>query len=90
MGEDQIALQGLNVGSLNLDRRELAKSRIDALDGLVAAGNFGDAPCRGRDSWMKGRIEPGGASLPVHCFQNRNWHGAGMKRDGHDYAFKTS
>ena len=54
MREDQIALQGRDVGRVDLDRGEFAEAGVDAVDGRVAGGDFGDAGGSLEDAGIEG------------------------------------
>ncbi len=74
MRQDQVALQGGGVLGLNLDRRQLAKAGIDAVDGGRATGRNRDTLLRHFDRRMTGRVELYGGTFAKDRFQIGKGH----------------
>ena len=71
MREDQIALQGGDIGGVDLDARQFAEAGIDAVDRRVAGGDLGDAGGSLLDALVERGVKPGRFAGPVDGFEGR-------------------
>ncbi|MEY9166480.1 hypothetical protein ABIE78_004599 [Sinorhizobium fredii] len=83
MREDEIALQGRHVGTVDLDGGEFAEAGIDAVDGGAARDDLGNAPSGVLDAAIEGAIEVGRLAGPVDRLQVPERYRAGFQNNGH-------
>ncbi|MEY9787198.1 hypothetical protein ABIE77_001756 [Sinorhizobium fredii] len=83
MREDQIALQGSDIGAVDLDRSEFAEAGVDAVDGRIARNDLGDARCGLLDAGIEGAVEAGRLAGPVDRFQVLERNRTGRQKNGH-------
>ncbi len=84
MRENQIALQRLRIGRIDLDRGKFAEAGIDAVDRRVAGGDFRNARGRLLDTGVEAAVEYGAFAAPVDLREFSEGDAAGVKRNGHD------
>ena len=83
MREDEVALQGRDIGGVDLDGGQFAEAGIDAVDRRIAGGDLGDAGSGLGDAGVEGGIEPGRLAGPVDGFELFQRDGARVESDGH-------
>ena len=85
MRQDEVALQRLRIGRIDLDRGELSEAGIDAIDRLVAGGDFRNARRCLFDPCIETAVEDRILAGPVDPGEFGEGDASGVKRNGHDW-----